>query len=151
MKRIKGLTHIYNNFSAPPHFSIPTKGLPADLSPPPWSANPAVVGYVPISDHLPVVLPFKMEEPVDIAKEYTCPLVATLHPGLHELSPYVCQTDLMVRILIPIRFQLITDEDIGVNTPNAACYPSPHTEPARTVPPQGRCPDGSSSPPCGQE
>ena len=35
---------------------------------------------------------------------------------LHELSPHVRQTDLMVRILIPIRFQLITDEDIGAVT-----------------------------------
>lgn len=53
---------------------------------------------------------------VDIVKEYISPRVTSFHPGLHELSPHVRQTDLMVRILIPIRFQLITDEDIGAVT-----------------------------------
>lgn len=103
----------------------------------------------------------------------------------------------MVRILIPIRFQLITDEDIGVVTvrheglqlgitqkvrqhvtatrtvlveedhhtfnlvdqdPHVAFLITviftdltPRTELSRTVPPQGSCPDGSSSPACGQE
>ena len=71
-------------------------------------------GTFPVGDHLPVVLPFKTEETVDIVKEHISPLVATFHPGLHELRPHVRQTDLMVRILIPVGFQLVTDKDISV-------------------------------------
>ena len=73
-------------------------------------------GTLLIRNHLPVILPFKMEETVDIVKEYISPRVTSLHPDLHELNPHMRQTDLMVRILIPIRFQLITDEEIGVVT-----------------------------------
>ena len=73
-------------------------------------------GTFPVGDHLPVILPFKTEETVYIVKEHIRPLVATFHPGLHELRPHVRQTDLMVRILIPVGFQLVTDKDISVIT-----------------------------------
>ena len=43
---------------------------------------------------------------VYIVKEHISPLVATFHPGLHELRPHVRQTDLMVCILIPVGFQM---------------------------------------------
>lgn len=46
-------------------------------------------GTFPVGDHLPVILPFKTEETVYIVKEHISPLVATFHPGLHELSPHV--------------------------------------------------------------
>ena len=73
-------------------------------------------GTLLIRNHLPVILPFKTEETVDIVKENIRPLVASFHPGLHELRPHVRQTDLMVCILIPVGFQFVTDKDISVIT-----------------------------------
>ena len=115
VKIIQGLPHI-TTFLLLLAFQLPQKVCPQiyhslhGRQPLPSS------GTFHAGEHLPVILPFKTEEQVYIFKEYISPLVATLHPGLHELRPHVHQTDLMVSILIPVRFQLVTDKYIGIIT-----------------------------------